>query len=371
MKPVNVITLVVLCTAFFVTVNAAPVLPSGYESEMLSDSSIQAGSELGQTFINFASSPLSAASKKADQLQNDELQQSLFNGILSSLGKWLGNEGGEIQSDDETMQALFGTPSTKSNEVHVQSSSNKVLLNLISALRAVILYAMKESAPATGEAPLTFLDGFDSILSAVEKHLDEGQQSVDDNEIRETFFDAVDNVLSALGRDAGPSDEMTQSFVNGFKTVLSLVRNEFENGGEIIQSSDGEIKRAVMNILGNNGEIQTDSDLERTVINVFNAIFSAFSRNIDPNNEFARALFNAADTLVSIFGKAMRSNGENQPTDEEIFNELASHFNSIISAWIKGVEIQSTDLMGEAKTQLWDAILGSLATSVLNNYLNG
>jgi hypothetical protein len=113
MKPL--IMLVVLCTAFFVRLNAAPVLPSGYESDtVLRDSS--------------------------------------------------------IQSDDEMVLALFGTPSTKSSEVHVQSgSSNEVLLNLVSALRAVFSAIRKESDPPKGEAPLTVLDGIDSVLSLVEK----------------------------------------------------------------------------------------------------------------------------------------------------------------------------------------------------------
>ena len=49
MRPL--ITLVVLCTVFFVTVNAVPVLPPGYKLETLRDRDAQAGSELEQAYI--------------------------------------------------------------------------------------------------------------------------------------------------------------------------------------------------------------------------------------------------------------------------------------------------------------------------------
>ena len=119
MRPL--ITLVVLCTAFFITINAAPVLPSGYKLETLRERDAQAGSELEQASVNAVSSLLSAASKIANQ--NNDLQQSSFNefnSVLSSFGKRLSNEEGEIQSDDEMMQALFGIPIVKSDEVRVQ-----------------------------------------------------------------------------------------------------------------------------------------------------------------------------------------------------------------------------------------------------------
>lgn len=131
--------------------------------------------------------------------QNDELQWDLFNGfnsVLSSLGKWLSDEEGEIQSDNEMTQALFGTPLMKSGEVHVQLG-NEVVLNLVNAVRALFSALRKESDPKA-EAPQIFLDAIDSILSAGEKQLDEGQQSLDDNEIRRIILDAIDNMFSAL-----------------------------------------------------------------------------------------------------------------------------------------------------------------------------
>ena len=371
----SLITLVVLCNAFFVTLNAAPVPPSGYESERqqsdeMRDGSIQADSILRRTFVNVISSLLSAASKTVDP--NDQLQQSLFNGfnrILSSIGKRLGDEfkGGEIQSDAEMMQTLFGTILTKSTDnggAHVQSDSDNGALGqiLLNAARELFSGIRKKSNP-TAEVPLTILDGVDSILSVIGKQLDEGQ-SVSDNEVRQTILDVIDNVLSTASRNADPNDEMTQTFINGFKTLFSLVRNKIENGG-VIQSSDGEMKQTFMNFLT---EIQTDSDDDgRTFINILKAIFSAFNRNTNPNNEFAKDFFNGAEVLFSAIGKVI-SNGGSQPVGEDEL--ILSHFNSILSAfmkWIENGKIQSTDRTDEAKTQLWSA----LATGVLNKYLDG
>ena len=368
----SLITVVVLCTAFLVAINAAPVLPSGYELETLRDRDAQAGGELEQASVNVVRSLLSAASKKADQ--NDDLQQSSFNGfnsVLPSFGKRLSNEGGDIQSDDEMMQALFGTTSMKSDEVHVQLD-NELLLNLINAVRAILSSLRKES-DTNGEPP-QILEGFDSILSVVKKRLDKGQESVGDNEIRRIILDAVDNMFSALGRNADPNDEVTQTFFNGFRTLLSLIRYyeiENSNGEGVIQSSDDEMRQAVVNILGNNGEIQTanDDEFERTLLNIMKAIFSAGRRN--SNNELVQAVFDVADIMFSFAAKV---NGENQPTYEEFLNKFISHFNNIIPALVKEVEkgkIKSPDGAGEAKTPQWGGILGSLATGVLNKYLSG
>ena len=366
----SLITLVVLCTVFFITINAAPVLPSGYELETLGNRDAQTGSELEQASVNVVSSLLSAASKIADQ--NDDLQQSPFNGfnsVLSSLGKQLSNEEGEIQSDDENlmMQALFGTPLVKSDEVHVQLDNEQLLINLISAVRAIFSALRNESDP-NGEAP-RILDGIDSILSAVEKRLNEGEQSVGDNEIRRIILDFMDTIISALRKTVEPYDEMASTFFNGFATLLSFIRYKIENGEGVLQSSDDEMKQAVMNILGNNGEIQTadDDELERTFINIMKVIFSAYRRNFD--NKFAQTVFDVADTVFSFIGKG---NGRNiyQPTDEEFLNMFTSPFNT----WVKGVEkgkIKSPNGAGEAKTPQWGGILGSLATGVLNKYLSG
>lgn len=361
----------VLCAAYYVTLNAAPVLPSGYESEAVErqhlgemrDGSIQANSILGQTFINVVSSLLSAASKTADP--NDESQQILFDGfntILSSIGKRVGNEG-EIQSDGEMMKTLFGTllrltKSIDNGEVHVLSDSDKKALGrTLFNVAHVFFSAIRKESDPKAEVPQTILDGIGSFLSVIGKRLDEGQQSVSDNDIRRAVLDAIDNVFSAMRRDADPSDEMVQTFVNGFKTLFSAVRNKIENGG-VIQSSDGEIKQAIMKFLGDSGEIQSlsdDDEFGRTIINVMKALVSAASRNTNPNNEFAKAIFNGIDAFFPVIAKVI-GNGGSEPTDEDITNALVSPINSIIPAfmkWIESGKIQSTDRTDEAKTQLW------------------
>ena len=334
------IPIVVLCTAaLFVTLDAAPTLtlPFGFEaaeleslgrqqsddSEMAKtflnvfskvlttvgdkigrDGSIQADNELGKTFLNVVSGLLSAASKKADP--NDQLQQSFFNGfnsILSSLGKRL-NEGGEIQSDDEMAK--------------------------------------------------TFMNVFGTLLSAMAKNIDSGEvQSFD--EIASTFFNLMGNMLSLAKKNVDPNDDLTKTVLDGFGTLLSAFGSKFTNGrGSQIQSDD------------NNG-------LPGAFFNLLGTLSSALQKKADPKDDMAQTFLSIFNTLVS--GAKNKFGGEGGEQEVRVdtlptYKVQQSIMESVgeNAAMAEGDDV---DLSEEAKTQLWGAILGSLASGVLNRYLSG
>ena len=111
-------------------------------------------------------------------------------------------------------------------------------------------------------------------------------------------------MASAGIRNADPTDEMGQTFFKGFKTLLSVLRKDFEesHGGEI-QSSDNEIKQPFMNLLSNvfsgtrkksdDSEVQSidfGDELGRTLINIIKIMSSSWRRNFNPKNEVAKYL---------------------------------------------------------------------------------
>jgi hypothetical protein len=340
------IPLLVLCAAFFVVSDAAPVPPSGFKLEAASAQ----WDDWGSTFLSRMFTP--AATRDGTAAAHDGTAASR-DGIKTLLGTLL-------------------TKSTDNGETYVQSDSDKKLLGQTILKEIRKLFSSGNTDP-DDEVSRSFFDGIDSILSVIEKRLDEGS-AVSDNEIMRTMFDAMDNMLSAKGRSADPSDEITHSWINGFKTLFPfLIPNELNRG--VIQSSDGKTKQALyMNFLSKIQSDISDDEAGRTAINIAKKILSVTRRNNPkPNNEFAKALLDAADAWFSVIGKV---NENNRPTDKEITNEVLSHFNNIFSGWVKGVEnrrIKSPDCAGdsEAKTQQWGAILGSLATGVLKNYLDG
>ena len=351
-------TLVVLCTVLFVTLYAAPVLPSGletFEKQQLEEmmhipkffskilaaggnragtrgGSIQAdnGLAIGQAFLNVASSLLSAVSKKADP--SNELQQTFFNGfssILPLIGQHLGDEGGEIQSEDEMPQPiinLFGTlfsgmtEKTENGEVHAQSASNK--------------------------------------------------------EMEQKLLNDARNLIAALSRNAiDPNSEVIQTFINGANTIFSLIEKLLESGGEV-QSSDSEVKQALMNfvvsffswlrkILNDTyGEVQlaNDDEFRRTAFNVMKILVSAIYRNVshaNPNNEMLTKLYNWIDTLLPILADV----GER---DHERVQRGMNQFGSFLSAITKDIENGKFHFTSKAGPAIWK-ILSNLFSVLSKN----
>ncbi len=215
------IPLLVLCAAFFVTSDAAPILPSSFKLEAASAEEQQLD-EWANTFLSRIFTPASTRDDTA----------AARDGIKTLLG-------------------ALPTKSTDNGETYVQSDSDKKLGQTI--LKEIRKFFSSRNTDPDDERSQSFFDGMDSILSVIEKRLDEGPAAVSDKEIMRTMFDALNNyILSAAGKNADPNDEITRTLINGYKTIFSLIRNEL-NGG-VIQSSDSEMKQAFMNFLG---EIQT------------------------------------------------------------------------------------------------------------------
>jgi hypothetical protein len=333
------IPLLVLCAAFFVASDAAPILPSGFKLEAASAEDQQLD-EWANTFLSRVFTPAAARDGTA-----------------------------AARDGTKTLFGALPTKSTDNGETYVQSDSDKKLLQTI--LKEIRKFFSSSNTDPDDERSQSFFDGMDSILSIIEKRLDEGPAAVSDKEIMRTMFDAMNNyILSAAGRNTDPNDEITHTLVNVYKTFFSLIRNEL-NGG-VIQSNDSEMKQAFMNFLG---EIQSDSgdnEIMHTAINIMKTIYSAIGRSIDPRDEWRKTVVNAIGEWLSFMSKSISN--ELQLTDKELLNEYVSHFSNIISAMVKRNEngkIQYPDHVGGAKTQQWGSILGSLATSVLNEYLDG
>ena len=326
----SLILLVVLSTALFVALDAAPVLSSSLEAELEAvakqqsdnsemfktflniftkilasagdrsnggDGSIQADNELGKTLLNVASGLLSSLGKKADP--NDELQQSLFKGfgsVLSALGNRLG-EGGEIQSDEDELKKAF--------------------MNLAG-----------------------------TFLSAMTKTIDNGEiQSWD--ELMPTMLNLFSNALSLARKNADPNDDMANSFLDGFSSVVSAIGRKISNGGggSQIQSDDSGLPGAFLNLLGTVG--------------------SALQKKADPNDDTAQIFLSLFNTLLSGVKNKVGGGGGDQEVRVDTLPTLKFTGNRFDQS------ILESATMEEAKTQLWGAILGSVASSLLSKYFEG
>ena len=356
------ILLVVLCTAFLATlkIDTAPVsvLPSRYESEAVErqlllqldemrDGNIQADDELEQIFINFASCLLSAASKSANQ--NDELQKRQFNSesILSSkfnIGKQLGaHENGAVtQSDDETMKILFGTHLMKSidnGEGHVQSDNDEGLGNTILNTVRKLISALRKKADPNDEVQPTFYDEINIVFSAVEKCLDEGKPDGRGNEITRKYFDAIRNILSAKGRQADPNNELMQTVVSGFKTILSLVLKKGRGLG-----------------------IEDVTEFSRTLIKIVQTIISALHRNSNLiiKDEAGRIWLDLIDLIFQLAVENLYSGKE---PDDDFFFFLRDHINSLILVFVKRFYYRY------GGTQLADVVM-SVILNLFDNFLS-
>ena len=324
----SLILLLVLSTALFVSLDAAPVLPSSLEAELETvakqqsdnsemfktflniftkiltsagdksnggDGSIQADNQLGRTLLNVASGLLSSLGKKADP--NDELQQSLFKGfgsVLSALGNRLG-EGGEIQSDDDELK--------------------KAVMSLVG-----------------------------TFLSAMTKTIDNGEiQSMD--EVMPTMLNLFSNFLSLARKNVASNDDTAKSVLDGFSTLLSAFGRRISNGGggSQIQSDDSRLPGAFLNLLGTVGsalqkKADPKDDTAQTFLSLFNTLLSGVKNKVGGGDQEVRV-----DTLPTFTGNRF---------DQESVDENAA-------------------TMEEAKTQLWGAILGSVASGLLSKYLEG
>ena len=333
MRPLVTLVVLCACTVLFVhTLDAAPVFPSGLEtfekqqleemmhvpkffSKILAAGSNRAGTRggsiqadnglaIGRAFLNVASSLLSAVSKKADP--SDEVRQTFFNGfssILPLIGQHLGDEGGEIQSEDEMLQTvmnLFGTllsgmmEKTENGDVHAQSASSK--------------------------------------------------------EMEQKVLNDARNLIAALSRNViDPNSEFIQTFINGANTIISLLGKQLESGGEIqSMASDSELKQAVMKFYTSYlswirkalndtyGEVQlaNDDEFRRTLFNIVKTWFSAKRRDdsrTHPNDETLLKMYNWFDTMLPIIADV----GEH---DQKTVQRVVNQFGSLLSALTKKVE---------------------------------
>ena len=374
MKPL--ILLVVLCSLFICTLNAAPVrvpnlgLPETFEKQQLESNymerlpdfysqiqpmillaagnragnrhgSIQAANELGRMLLNFASSFPSASSKNGD-LSDEEKGQTFRDGYssaLSSIRKQLANWG-EIQSDDvEIMQIfanLFGSPhsgitkKTKNGEILSQSAGDK----------------------------------------EIERKL------LNDARI---FFAAVSKI--------DPDNEVIQTLVNGANTLLSFAGRRIENGGDVhVQSSDvnGEVKQAFMNLAISllsmtwktindtyGAKIQGEElEFHRTMLNIMKFLFPVMYRNAisraGPNNEMLSKIHEWFGTMLPIMADLEVGRRDN----EKVRNGMRK-FISLLSMLTKKFENSKFRDLSTSKFAPLGRILWNFMNSMFHNISKG
>ena len=130
------------------------------------------------------------------------------------------------------------------------------------------------------------------------------------------------------------SDVGAKIFKTLFSTILSGLRKKIENG-----------------------EIQSDNEFARTILDGFGNLFSAASKKVNPNDKAGQMFFNLADTLLN---HAKSKIGNGQQAEAEISLPLISYADN--AAMIEDF----TNLSDEAKAQLWDKILGSIFKGVMD-----
>ena len=299
---ITFVHMVQLCAALFVILDAAPVLPaSSYDTEFESIGR-QQSDEMTKIFLNVFSKPfLTAAGNGIDKV-------------------------GSIQWDGYSK--VWQT---------IQFETD--LLNSTSNFLSVLSKSIKSDPTYNDEVGQTFIKGIDSILSAVRKQ--------HGNEIVQTIFKTINDLLSTASRKADPNDEMLQTAFNGFKTMVSFLGKEFVNGGKI-QSSNCKMNQAFINHLSSfpsgvgkqidNGEVQSDSvkDFMRVFLNVFKLVFSATRRNSNPNDEALQTFFNASDTLISLMARFF-DDYDNERDESEVLltKDMFKFFSQALSALAK------------------------------------
>ena len=199
----------------------------------------------------------------------------------------------------------------------------------------------------------TIMNLVGTLFSAMTKKIDDGEvQSAD--EIMPAFLNLFSNVLSLASKKADPKDDVAKTFFNGFNTILSAFGRQFNSGGGSRIQSDNGFPGAFLDILGTLG--------------------SALQKKASPKDEVGQTLLSLFNSLVSgaknrIGGGAQEVHVDTLPT------YTAKHFDQRMSmesidenaAMVEG----NMDLSEEAKTQLWGAILGSLASGALSKFLDG
>ena len=260
-----------------------------------------------------------------------------------------------------------------------------------------------------------------NVFSSIEANRKVGNIQVN-NEIGSLVVDSISKILSAASKRTDPDDVVGNTFLNGASNILSLLGKRFEEGGEI--QSDDEIQKAFMKTFGsllsaamkkiNDAEAQSANEIAPIFLNVAKTLFSGIRKNVNPNDEFSQSVLDGFGNILTAVGRKFTEsdgrNGGGVQVHSSAETMRASNFVDLlrtlrgtgIERWIDNNAVtvpaylpttesfdQTTtasankkfatgeagsvdlDLSKEAKTQLWGALLGGLASSVLNRYLDG
>ena len=206
------------------------------------------------------------------------------------------------------------------------------------------------------DARPTLMKHMNSILSAYMKILVENGkiQSTDKIHVMPvTFLNLFSSISSAASQTINPNEEIAQSSLS---TILSTVGRKI-NGGK-----------------GHQSQSDIDIELPKAILNLFGTVGSALQKEVNPTDELVQILLTLFNTWISGTKNSISGAQEVQVDTLPTYAYAAKHFDqSMLGSMDKKAVIVEADmdLTDEAKIQLWGAILGNLASGVLNKALDG
>ena len=170
-------------------------------------------------------------------------------------------------------------------------------------------------------------------------------QSHSYNEKAQKFFNLMERIFPDIEKRICDNDELTKTGFYAMKTLFSLFRPYFEEGGEI-QSSDDQMK-LFCSLLSErkersqSAEAQSLTELERTIVNIIvQGMIPALRRYFGPDNQAAQTYIDTAKEFISLLGKKLANEHDIQLTDkiDKMFMEIYSTSLSVLKKMIENDE---------------------------------
>jgi hypothetical protein len=284
---------VMLCTALFIMLDAAPVLSSTASFKAARE---QLSNEMVKMFLNMFSKSLATAGDKGGsdgsiQVDSKEIVLSFVDFIES----FISDEREKTDPNDKSRQTCFNVFDTVFSLVRKQLSGKNV---------------------TNDEIWQTLFNSFVACLSSIFEDSEVHIQTHSYNEPAQKFFNLAESIFPDM-KARFPTDELSQTSINGLKTLFSLFRKEFEEGGET-QSSDDQMKLILSKSKerSESAEAQTLTELERTAINIMKMIFSAGIRNADPHSKVPQDFIDTIKEFLPLVAENLANEGDKQITDK-------------------------------------------------------
>ena len=311
-----------MCTALFIVLDAAPVLPSTASFE---PAGWQPSNDMAKTILNMFSKSLTTAGDEGDRygsIQVDSKEVALS--FLDFMGSLISAEREKTDPNDKTLQIFFDIFDTAYSLLSDRYNGN---------------------TRSDDEIIQTILNSFGAYFSAMFEDSEVHVQSHSYNEKAQKFFNLMERIFPDIEKRICDNDELTKTGFYAMKTLFSLFRPYFEEGGEI-QSSDDQMK-LFCSLLSErkersqSAEAQSLTELERTIVNIIvQGMIPALRRYFGPDNQAAQTYIDTAKEFISLLGKKLANEHDIQLTDkiDKMFMEIYSTSLSVFKKMIENDE---------------------------------